>query len=159
MLSDMKERLEQEADGLIVLLERYNIDLKGENRWFLLALNLARKKIPNWPDIKISRGAPKGSRTLDANKRLEGEVIKNALAQLVGIKHKKKPGRPTVPKINPESIDMVKDEYNLSGHGSDKAAIKICVEGYAKPADREREIKYWQKRLSEQRNKIPKNSQ
>lgn len=154
---------EKEADkvayGMAVLLKKFNIDHKDKLCWFLLALELARMHEANWPNVKATRGAPKGARTIAGELRNAqiGEI--NRLVQAC-LKKKKKPGRPTVLKFHPIWIDDIKAEHKLSGHGSDKEAIEIFVDKNlaVTPAERKGEIKYIQKRLSEGRRKIPKTS-
>lgn len=58
LIAEAKEKGCREAKALLVLLERYKIKPTDNNCWFDLLLQLART-LPNWPNIKAKRGAPK----------------------------------------------------------------------------------------------------
>jgi hypothetical protein len=157
LIAEAKEKDCREAKALLVLLERYKIKPTDNNCWFDLLLQLART-LPNWPNIKAKRGAPKGARTL-AGKIRSGEL--KSLRDLILLTQgktlpKKKRGAPKVRKVNwIDGIEAIKAEHHLKGHGSDKEAITIFVKRFAKPENMQSEIKKIQKLLSEQRKKIP----
>jgi hypothetical protein len=153
---EAEKKIEIEVDGLLVLLEKFNIDPTDKHRWLTLALCLARRHETNWPNVKAVRGAPIGARTPAGKYRNMSSEKTNNLMLLAGIKQLKALGRPRVHAINPAWIDSIKIKHNLSGHGSDRKAIEIYVDKYVTPATRKSEIRYIQKRLSEQRRKIPK---
>ena len=158
--NEAEKKQEKEAHGLVVLLEKFHIDPMDKYCWLSLALELAKMHEANWPNVKATRGAPKGARTIAGELRNPhiGEINRLAQAFLKG--KKKKPGRPTVPKFNPEWIDDIKAKHKLSGHGSDKEAIEIFVDKNlaVTPANRQSQIKRIQKLLSNGRGKIPKTS-
>lgn len=146
MPDNLKSKLKIEGDNLLYLLGKYGIDIREEDAWLMLALSLARDKVKGFSDAEI---LPKKV----------GRPKKNSLAKIMTLgEPKRRRGAPTKMKFNPEWVDQVKAKHGLSGRGSDKKAIEIMVAEYRAPKDRKREVAYVQKRLSESRKIIPKNT-
>jgi len=149
MSNNPKSKLNKtEATNLVYLFNKYKIGPQYEDCWFRLLLALARDKVKGFSDEAI-KPAKVGRPPKD-----------NKLKLTSFFTYRRRRGAPTKPKFNPDWVDAVKDEYCLSGHGSEKRAIEILVRQNVSPRYWKSEIAYFQKRLSDARKarKNPKNT-
>ena len=143
---EVEARVEKDIELTHALMCEFGIDPKKNNAYRKLSIILARKQYPN--GLK-RRGRPK-------------KKIKNYLQYFSKSKKRRKlgrtPRRKESNKVLLRRVEEVQAEHGLEGRGSDKKALEILIDEWARDTKkskirlREKYLKPWQKELSKARH-------
>lgn len=164
-------RAELEAEMLIALLEHYKIDLSGANKWFALALALARDSVPAFKINAAKRpGRPRSKKTEVAlnprgrPRKYDFESHESFVRFVDAIKAMMIENRREGLKVASKTLRMaIREEMEFLGGSriSDLSAIRTILRSQASSEGKsfyrlEFEVPRLQKRLSESRKIIRK---
>ena len=117
---EVEARVEKDIKLTHDLMCKFGIDPKKNNAYLRLAIVLARKHYPN------------GVRRVGRPKK----KINNFRQCLLKYKKRRKLGRPTTIKDSNKGllrlVEAVQAEHGLEGRGSDKKALEILIDDYAR---------------------------